>query len=112
MVQVKTREKKSKEEKNETKRFSLGHSIDEIRGHELFLSDPQAVLNYHGQFGKKKKKDFPKSFKFFFSSKGYRRNTPGLRYRPIIGVRRVAGNGFIPDGRFSNITAGRPFEFA
>jgi len=32
--------------------FVLGHSIEEIRGHELFLSDPKPVINYNGLFGK------------------------------------------------------------
>ncbi len=29
----------------------LGHSIEEVRGHELFLSDPKPVVNYNGLFG-------------------------------------------------------------
>jgi hypothetical protein len=29
----------------------LGHSIEEVRGHELFLSDPKPVINYNGLFG-------------------------------------------------------------
>jgi len=33
----------------------LGHSIEEVRGHELFLSDPKPIINYNGLFGKKKK---------------------------------------------------------
>lgn len=30
----------------------LGHSIEEIRGHELFLSNPEPVTNYNGLFGR------------------------------------------------------------
>ena len=26
--------------------------MEEIRGHELFLSDPQPVINYNGLFGR------------------------------------------------------------
>ena len=29
----------------------LGHSIEQIRGHELFLSDPKPIVNYNGLFG-------------------------------------------------------------
>lgn len=29
-----------------------GHSIEQVRGHELFLSDPKPVINYNGFFGK------------------------------------------------------------
>jgi len=31
----------------------LGHSIEQVRGHELFLSDPKPIVNYNGLFGKK-----------------------------------------------------------
>ncbi|CAF3713633.1 unnamed protein product [Rotaria sordida] len=70
----------------------LGHSIDEIRGHELFLSDPKAVVNYNGLFG-------------------YRRNTPSLRRQPTIGTTKLDANGYIPVGRYSVIGCGKSYAF-
>jgi hypothetical protein len=44
-----------KNKKNNNKQLAiLGHSIEEVRGHELFLSDPKPIINYNGLFGKKK----------------------------------------------------------
>ncbi len=48
-------QKKMKNKKNNNKQLAiLGHSIEEVRGHELFLSDPKPIINYNGLFGKKK----------------------------------------------------------
>ncbi|CAF2910234.1 unnamed protein product [Rotaria sp. Silwood2] len=73
-------------------KFGSGHSIDEIRGHELFLSDPKAVVNYNGLFG-------------------YRRNTPSLRRQPTIGTTKIDACGYIPVGRYSVIGCGKSYAF-
>ncbi|UJR30275.1 hypothetical protein I4U23_017813 [Adineta vaga] len=72
--------------------FGSGHSIDEVRGHDLFLSDPNPVVNYNGRFG-------------------YRRNTPSLRRQPTIGTRTVDGRGIVPHGRCSVVGCGQPYAF-
>ncbi|CAF1045791.1 unnamed protein product [Adineta ricciae] len=72
--------------------FGSGHSIDEIRGHDLFLSDPNPIVNYNGRFG-------------------YRRNTPSLRQQPTIGTRTVSGRGIVPHGRCSMVGCGQPYAY-
>ncbi|CAF0852916.1 unnamed protein product [Adineta steineri] len=69
-----------------------GHSIDEVRGHDLFLSDPKPVVNYHGLFG-------------------YRRNTPSLRRQPTIGTKTIDIKGIVPYGRFSVVCCGQPYAY-
>ncbi|KAL8165067.1 UNVERIFIED_CONTAM: hypothetical protein K2H54_026909 [Gekko kuhli] len=44
-------------------RVILGHSTEQVRGHQLFLSSSKPVLGYNGAYG-------------------YRRNTPSLRRQP------------------------------
>lgn len=73
-------------------KFGSGHSIEQIRGHELFLSDPKPVVNYNGLFG-------------------YRRNTPSLRQQPTIGTRKLDANGYVPLGRYSSIGCGSSYSF-
>lgn len=73
-------------------KFGSGHSIDEIRGHELFLSDPKPITNYNGLFG-------------------YRRNTPSLRRQPTIGTQSIDKATIIPFGRYSVIGCGKPYAF-
>jgi hypothetical protein len=88
--------------------FIIGHSIDEVRGHELFLSNPKPIINYNGLFGKFSKKtkmriQFPK---------GYRRNTPSLRKQPAIGTQTLDNNkGTVPLGRFSVVGCGKSYDY-
>ncbi|CAF1179791.1 unnamed protein product [Rotaria sordida] len=74
-------------------KFGSGHSIEEVRGHELFLSDPKPVVNYNGLFG-------------------YRRNTPSLRRQPTIGTTTLSNTqNIVPFGRYSFIGCGKPYAF-
>ncbi|CAF0840134.1 unnamed protein product [Rotaria sp. Silwood1] len=74
-------------------KFGSGHSIEEVRGHELFLSDPKAVVNYNGLFG-------------------FRRNTPSLRRQPNIGTIKLDANGYIPIGRYSVVGCDLALDFS
>ncbi len=89
----------------------LGHSIDQIRGHELFLSDPKPIVNYNGLFGKKKENNKLPNFAYLNIKKGYRRNTPSLRHHPTIGTKKLDANGYIPVGRYSVIGCGSAYSF-
>ncbi|CAF2035820.1 unnamed protein product [Rotaria magnacalcarata] len=69
-----------------------GHSLEDVRGHDLFLSDPKPITNYNGLFG-------------------YRRNTPSLRRQPAIGTTTIEQRGIVPFGRFSVIGCGKSYSF-
>ncbi|CAF4004914.1 unnamed protein product [Rotaria magnacalcarata] len=70
----------------------FSHSVEEIRGHELFLSDPKPIVNYNGLFG-------------------YRRNTPSLRHQPTIGTKKINTYNYTPLGRYSIIGCGKTYTF-
>lgn len=73
-------------------KFGSGHSIEEVRGHELFLSDPKPIVNYNGLFG-------------------YRRNNPSLRRQPTIGVTTLNRNEIDSFGQRSKVGCGRSYAF-
>ncbi|CAF3065947.1 unnamed protein product [Rotaria socialis] len=73
-------------------KFGSGHSVEEIRGHELFLSDPKPIVNYNGLFG-------------------YRRNTPSLRHQPTIGTKKIDTYNYTRLGRYSIIGCGKTYTF-